>query len=78
MLLLHGCIVGGSKRRTYPFSGGACSIPGKLGFRSLPDTEMREYVAEDVVSVNCAGDGTQMMEGLSDIDRYEVGWEVCC
>ena len=39
---------------------------------------MREDVAEDVVSVDGAGDGTQMMEGLSDVDRYEVGWEVCC
>lgn len=43
---------------------------------SLSDTEMRENVAENVVSVDRASDGTQMMEGLSDVDRYEVGWEV--
>ena len=52
------------------FDGGSRGAPFLF-----PDAEMGKDVAEDVVGMNSSGDLTEMVKGLSGVNRHEVSWD---
>jgi len=42
----------------------------------LSDTKLRENIPQDFVSGYFAGDFTQVVKRLFDVNGYQVGWDI--